>query len=73
MTPSALRDYLREKGPSSLIDLAAHFGVGVGFVEEVLAYWRRKGNILETVASCGKACTDCSANVVFYQWNEIQK
>ncbi|MDR3056016.1 MAG: FeoC-like transcriptional regulator [Zoogloeaceae bacterium] len=70
MTPSALRSYLRERGQASLPDLTAHFGVGVGLIEDLLAYWQRKGKILQNTAVCGKACVQNCGQVVFYRWQE---
>ncbi|GHU11360.1 hypothetical protein FACS1894185_4470 [Betaproteobacteria bacterium] len=70
MTPSELRSYLRERGQASLMDLAAHFGVGIGLIEALMAYWQRKGRIQESAAVCGKACAQNCGQVVFYRWRE---
>jgi hypothetical protein len=70
MIPSELRAYLKERGQASLMDMAAHFNADSGLVQDLLAYWRKKGRILETVAGCGKACRQCEQPVTFYQWRE---
>ncbi|MDR3159308.1 MAG: FeoC-like transcriptional regulator [Zoogloeaceae bacterium] len=70
MTPSALRAYLRHSGPASLSTLTAHFGADVDLLQDLLAYWRKKGRILENVRNCGKTCAQCAQGAVFYQWRE---
>lgn len=72
MTPSDLRSYLRVKGQASLMDLTAHFGVAASLVEDLLAYWQRKGKILESRSVCG-ACAQNCGQVAFYRWQEAQK
>jgi hypothetical protein len=69
MTPSELRAYLKTRGEASLTDLSAHFDADAGLVEDVLAYWQKKGNIQTTSADCGnKSCPQGCGRVAFYRW-----
>jgi hypothetical protein len=70
MTPSALRAYLRQRGEASLVDLTAHFGANSALLEDLIAYWQKKGSILESRQHCGKTCVHCAEGVVLYRWQE---
>lgn len=69
MTPSDLRAYLKHRGEASLIDLAAHFGTDPGLLQDLLALWKRKGQVEEVTATCGKSCCQ-NGQVTFYRWRE---
>ncbi|WP_207765798.1 FeoC-like transcriptional regulator [Pleomorphomonas carboxyditropha] len=72
MTPSAVRDYLRERGSAPLSDVALHFDAGEDAVRAVLDLWVAKGRVraLTDGAGCSKAgtcgCT-CKAEEIF-EW-----
>jgi hypothetical protein len=68
MTPSELRAYLQAHGEVSMTDLSVHFDADAGVVEDVLAYWQRKGKIGVTTTECGKACACGCGSMVFYRW-----
>ncbi|GLS06204.1 hypothetical protein GCM10007860_33740 [Chitiniphilus shinanonensis] len=72
MTPSDIRQYLRERGQASLADLAAHFDAEPDAVRDVIAHWVRKGRVSEIGgASCGKSCCGCGTTAsVAYRWHE---
>lgn len=64
MTPSLVRDYLRERGSAPLSDIALHFDAGEDAVRAVLNLWVAKGRVRALAAgagcskagSCGCAC-----------------
>lgn len=64
MTPSTVRDYLRDRGSAPLTDVALHFDAGEDAVRAVLNLWIAKGKVLPLAAgagcskagSCGCAC-----------------
>lgn len=72
MTPSAVRDYLKERGNASLSDVAVHFDAGEESVRAVLDLWIAKGRVrpLAAGATCSKAgscgCA-CKAEEIF-EW-----
>jgi len=69
MTPSALRAYLKQRGEASLVDLTAHFGTDSGLLEDLLILWKKKGQIEEVTAACGKSCCR-NGRVTLYRWRE---
>jgi len=72
MTPSTVRDYLKERGSAPLTDVALHFDAGEDAVRAVLNLWVAKGKVrpLEAGASCSKAGScgcNCKVDEVF-EW-----
>ena len=72
MTPSTVRDYLKERGNASLSDVALHFDAGEDSVRAVLDLWIAKGKIrpLAAGASCSRAGScgcSCKAEEI-YEW-----
>ena len=72
MTPSTVRDYLKERGNASLSDVALHFDAGEDSVRAVLDLWVAKGKIrpLAAGAACSRAGScgrSCKAEEI-YEW-----
>ncbi|TJZ78919.1 FeoC-like transcriptional regulator [Chitiniphilus eburneus] len=72
MTPSDIRQYLRERGQASLADLAARFDSDPEMVRGVIAHWIRKGKVTEIGGGdCGKSCCACGTTAsTAYRWQE---
>ncbi|CAK7045816.1 FeoC-like transcriptional regulator [Saezia sanguinis] len=71
MTPSELRDYLKQHHQASLADLAIHFNSDPQAVKAAMHTWIRKGMASETSASsgCAKGCCECKPeNITVYRW-----
>lgn len=72
MTPSTVRDYLKERGSAPLSDVALHFDAGESAVRSVLDLWVAKGKVrpLSASAGCAKAGTcGCSCKVEdIFEW-----
>jgi hypothetical protein len=64
MTPSTVRDYLKERGSVPLSDVALHFDASEDSIRAVLDLWIAKGRVRPLAAgagcskagSCGCAC-----------------
>jgi putative ferrous iron transport protein C len=72
MTPSSVRDYLKERGSAPLSDVAVHFDAGKDAVRAVLDLWIAKGRVRSMApgASCSKASScgcACKTEEVF-EW-----
>lgn len=73
MTPSGLKDYLKEKRQASLADLVTHFRSTPQAIQAAMETWLRKGKAkLSTVESnCGKSCCKCNVeSITIYYWLE---
>ncbi len=73
MILSQLKDYLRERGQATLLDVALHFGIDPDTARGMLEIWVRKGRIHRRMAtaSCGTRCSQCdSAATEIYVWGE---
>ncbi len=74
MILAELRDYLHERGQSSLQDMALHFDSEPDALRGMLEHWIRKGMIQRrgASASCGNSggsCIQCDpATVEIYVW-----
>ncbi|WP_370676086.1 FeoC-like transcriptional regulator [Pleomorphomonas sp. PLEO] len=72
MTPSTVRDYLRERGRAPLTDVALHFDAGEDAVRAALGLWIAKGKVraLAAGAGCSKAGTcGCACKVEeIFEW-----
>ncbi len=76
MILSDLRTYLRERGQSSLQDIALHFDTDPDALRGMLDHWIRKGKVSRmTNASCASGgCTQCDpAAVEIYAWGKGQQ
>ena len=76
MILSEIRDYLKQRGRASLLDLALHFDADPDAVRGMLMHWLRKGKIQRhsASASCGTGCTQCDpAAVEIYVWGAEQR
>jgi len=69
-----LRDYLRERGQTSLQDMALHFDSEPDALRGMLEHWIRKGKVSRrgasaTCGSSGGSCTQCNPTTVeIYVW-----
>lgn len=72
MTPSQLRDYLKQNRHASLNDLSIHFSSSPESVKAAMAIWIKKGLVSVTAASaCKKSCCSCKPeNITIYHWQE---
>lgn len=72
MTPSTVRDYLKERGSAPLSDVALHFDAGEDSVRAVLGLWIAKGRVrpLAAGAGCSKAAScGCACKVEeIFEW-----
>ncbi len=76
MILSDLRAYLRERGQSSLQDMALHFDTDPDALRGMLEHWIRKGKVSRmTNASCASSgCTQCNPSTVeIYVWGKGQR
>ena len=57
----AVRDVLQKQGMASASQMAAELKLSVGLVEDILAYWQRRGAVEQvsvgTRKSCGSSCS----------------
>lgn len=69
-----IRDYLRQRGSASLVEVATHFDIAADTARFALNYWQRKGKIREhATGNCGSG--SCHANgcggtqtATIYEW-----
>lgn len=74
MILSDIRDYLAEKGESTLTDVALHFDITPDAARGMLEVWVRKGKITRRTisTSCGSSCSQCDpAATEVYVWGEL--
>lgn len=68
-----IRDYLQQRGSTSLHDVATHFDISPDTARFALNYWQRKGKIREQAVACGsggcggKNCGGTQAATT-YEW-----
>ncbi|MBM3421961.1 MAG: FeoC-like transcriptional regulator [Chlorobi bacterium] len=64
MTLSAIRDFLRERGPASVGDIARHFGSDTVMAETMIDEWIRRGMVEKKAADSFShvCCGKCSAH-----------
>ncbi len=73
MILSEVRDYLKERGQATLLDVALHFDIDPETARGMLDVWVRKGRIHQerATASCGSSCSQCdTAATEIYVWGE---
>lgn len=71
MILSEVRDYLRQRGPVSLGDVALHFDTDPQAVRGMLDVWVRKGKVERStlMPACGSSCSQCGvATTEVYRW-----
>lgn len=65
-----IRNYLRDRGHASLMDIASHCDADPAAVRDMLQVWIRKGRITRQLSAnaCG-GCTQCDPPVTeIYSW-----
>lgn len=76
MTPSELRNYLKEHHQVTLGDLSIHFQSEPEAVKAAMDTWIKKGMVDATTAEtgCSKGCCKCRPeDVTVYRWLEQDK
>ena len=71
MILSDIRNYLQDRGQSSLSDIALHFDIEPDAARGMLDIWIRKGMLQRRAAtsSCGTNCSQCdTAATEIYVW-----
>ena len=72
MILTEVKDFLRERGPVSLNEVALHFDVDIETARGWLDFWQRKGRVhcVPAETSCGSSCS-CSQKpgLDLYEWN----
>lgn len=71
MILSEIRNYLQDRGQSSLADIALHFDIEPDAARGMLDIWIRKGKLQRRAAttSCGTSCSQCdTAATEIYVW-----
>ena len=71
MILSDIRDYLQDRGQSTLADIALHFDIEPDAARGMLDIWIRKGKLQRRFAtsSCGTSCSQCdTAATEIYVW-----
>lgn len=68
-----IRNYIQQRGESSLNDVAIHFDISKEAAKLALEYWIKKGKIAEQGASCGSSCNGCGDADESYQWVTTEK
>ncbi len=68
-----IRNYIKKRGESSLVDVAIHFDISKEAAKLALEYWIKKGKITEQGASCGSSCNGCGDADESYQWVKTEK
>ena len=72
MILSDIRDYLQDRGQSTLADIALHFDIEPDAARGMLDLWIKKGKLQRrsATASCGTSCSQCdTAATEIYIWN----
>lgn len=68
-----IRNYIKRRGESSLIDVATHFDISKEAAKFAIEYWIKKGKVQVQGAACGSSCSGCGSANESYQWvNEEQ-
>jgi len=63
-----IRNYIKKRGTSSLIDVANHFDISQEAAKLAVEYWIKKGKIREQGVACGSSCGGCGSASENYQW-----
>jgi hypothetical protein len=70
MMLARIRDYLQQRGPASLGDIARHLDAEPAAVRPMLEVWINKGRVSRLpLASCPGGCRQCDgADTELYAW-----
>ncbi len=68
-----IRNYIKQRGESSLTDVATHFDISKAAAKLAIEYWIKKGKIAEQGAACGSGCSGCGDAHENYQWVKTEK
>ena len=63
-----IRNYVKQRGDSSLVDIANHFDISQEAAKLAVDYWIKKGKIKIQGAVCGSSCGGCGSASNNYQW-----
>ena len=63
-----IRRYVKQRGESTLADVAIHFDISKEAAKLGLEYWVNKGIVQAQAASCGSACGGCGSSTENYAW-----
>ena len=69
-----IRNYLKQRGPASLTEIATRFDVDTEAARLALDYWINKGKIRTIAPPCDSSpCNGCAGAEHLYQWIEQEK
>ena len=70
MILAEIKNYLMQRGQSSLADIAGHFNSDPEAIRGMLEVWLRKGKIIrhQASSSCSGCCKCDPAVMEIYQW-----
>ncbi len=63
-----IRNYIKDRGDSSLEDVATHFDISKEAAKLAIDYWIKKGKVNVKGAACGSNCGGCGSASESYQW-----
>jgi len=63
-----IRSYIKQRGESTLADVAIHFDISKEAAKLALEYWINKGIVQTQVATCGSSCGGCGSSTENYAW-----
>lgn len=63
-----IRNYIKQRGDSSLTDVATHFDISQEAAKFAIEYWIKKGKVKAQGAACGSSCGGCGSSGESYQW-----
>jgi len=76
MILSEIKQYLSQRGSTTLTDISLHFDTEPNAMRGMLEQWIRKGKVSKHIASesCSSSCNKCDIkNSEIYQWVETTK
>jgi predicted ArsR family transcriptional regulator len=63
-----IRNYIKQRGESTLADVATHFDISKEAAKFAIKYWIKKGKVKAQGAACGSSCGGCSSASESYRW-----
>ena len=63
-----IRNYIKDRGDSSLEDVATHFDISKEAAILAIDYWIKKGKVSVKGAACVSSCRGCGSASESYQW-----
>lgn len=78
MLLGAIRDYVRQRGTTSLHDVATHFDITEDNALFALNYWQKQGKIRTQAVTCGSGCSskNCSTSTTstptIFEWIRLE-